>query len=807
MALRCMEYQQRLPPRGRLYVSAVVALGAATIVQSAYQLHVRPIGWNWFILALLTLLSGSATVKLPSVPATISISETFVFTSVLLFGPGAGTLTVTLDALAISLWLARRGHPTYRIAFNVFALPAALWVGAHVFYSITKIDPLALSAAPVQISSLLVPLIVFTIVYFSLNSWLIAVAISFERGLSPFQIWKDNFAWLSLNYFGGASVAALLVTYTRNLDYSYLAFVIPLLAVLYFTFSMAMGRVEDANRHLSQLNSLYMSTIETLAMAIDAKDQITHGHIRRVQTYAVGLARAVGITDPAQISAIEAASLLHDMGKLAVPEYILNKPGPLTSAEFEKMKMHASVGADILSAISFPYPVVPIVRHHHENWDGTGYPAGLAGADIPIGARILSVVDCFDALTSDRPYRPRLTDRDAIKILLERRGRMYDPIVVDTFIKVYTQIGPSENHVSTVSSLRTITDSTTPTIDVHSQGPRFDEISASTDEMLTLFELARSLSPTMTVQDVGDIIAKHVRRLVPCSLCVFYVLDADADELVASHVSGEPASLIAGLRIPRGQRLSGWVAANRQTIRNSDPVLDFGESARSMNPRPRSCLSTPLVVGSDLVGVLTLYSSNRDGFAADHERVIEIVARQVAHVLKHAAQFESDKAHVLRDQLTGLPNMEQFYNFARSAHSGVNTLAPASLLLIDIDNLRRINADFGRRTGDAVLSHIVEITRRTLRSADVLFRHEDDQFIALLLQTEESTASAIAQRLSKAISGHHRDFGFRLAVAISVASLSRDGDSFEQLLEAARQRLGDEKGPFTDDTSPRDRIH
>src|SRR4051812_37754244 len=802
-----MEHQQPLPAWGRLYVSAVVALGAGTIVQSAYQLHVRPIGWSWFILALLTLLSGSATVKLPSVPATISISETFVFTSVLLFGPAAGTLTVTLDVLAISLWLARRGHPTYRIAFNVFALPAALWVGAHVFYSITNIEPLALTTAPVQISSLLVPLIVFTIVYFCLNSWLIAIAIYFEKGSSPFEIWKDNFAWLSLNYFGGASVAALLVTYTRNLDYSYLAFVIPLLAVLYFTFSMAMGRVEDANRHLSQLNSLYMSTIETLAIAIDAKDQITHGHIRRVQTYAVGLARAIGVTDQQQISAIEAASLLHDMGKLAVPEYILNKPGPLTAAEFEKMKMHASVGADILSAISFPYPVVPIVRHHHENWDGTGYPAGIAGSDIPIGARILSVVDCFDALTSDRPYRPRLTDKDAIKILLERRGRMYDPIIVDTFIKVYTQIGPSENPVTTISPLRALSDAAMPAIDTAAQSPRFDEISASTDEMLTLFELARNLSPRMTVPDVGDVIAKHVRRLVPCSLCVFYVLDLAADELVASHVSGESASLIVGLRIPRGQRLSGWVAANRQTIRNSDPVLDFGESARSMSPRQRSCLSTPLMVRDDLIGVLTLYSSNRNGFGADHERVIEIVARQVAPVLKQAAEFESNKATVLRDQLTGLPNMEQFYKFARSAYVEINTLAPAALLLIDVDNLRQINADFGRRAGDAVLSHTVEMTRRTLRSADVLFRYEDDQFVALLLQTDESTATSIAEKLSDAISGHQRDFGFRFGVTISLASSSRDGDSFEQLLEAARQRFADGKPSFKDDASPPDRIH
>src|SRR5215471_1000178 len=437
-----MEHHKPLPAWGRVYVAAVVALGGSTVLYSAYQLHARPIGWNWFILALLTLLSGSATVKLASVPATISISETFVFTSVLLFGTAAGTLTVTLDVLAISWWLARKGHPYYRIAFNVFALPASLWVGAKVFYALSGVQPIALTTDSVQVAGLLGPLIAFTVIYFLLNSWLIAFAIFFETGASAFTIWQKNFAWLSLNYFGGASVAALLVTYTRNLDYTYIAFVVPLLAVLYFTFSMAMGRVEDANTHLSQLNSLYMSTIETLAMAIDAKDQITHGHIRRVQSYAVGLAKELGVDDQAQISAIEAASLLHDMGKLAVPEYILNKPGPLTASEFEKMKMHATVGADILSAIDFPYPVVPIVRHHHENWDGTGYPAALAGTDIPIGARILSVVDCFDALTSDRPYRPRLSDSDALEILNQRRGTMYDPLVVDTFVRVHDRIAP-----------------------------------------------------------------------------------------------------------------------------------------------------------------------------------------------------------------------------------------------------------------------------------------------------------------------------------------------------------------------------
>jgi putative nucleotidyltransferase with HDIG domain len=207
-----------------------------------------------------------------------------------------------------------------------------------------------------------------------------------------------------------------------------------------------MARVADANSHIAELNQLYLATVQTLAAAIDAKDQVTHGHIKRVQHYAKGLAVAVGVKNEIQLKAIQAAAVLHDTGKIAIPEAILNKPGPLTVDEFEVMKQHAAVGADIISSVNFPYPVEPIVRHHHENWNGTGYPDGLMGTSIPIGARILAVVDCFDALTSDRPYRGRLCDAEAVQILLDRRGTMYDPLVVDTFLRVRGELGGEQSH-------------------------------------------------------------------------------------------------------------------------------------------------------------------------------------------------------------------------------------------------------------------------------------------------------------------------------------------------------------------------
>jgi diguanylate cyclase (GGDEF)-like protein/putative nucleotidyltransferase with HDIG domain len=788
------------------YVAVIVCAGTATILHSLYSLAHQPIGWSWTILAVLTLVSGSATVRLPSLPATISVSETFVFTSVLLFGSGAGTLTVALDALVISLWASlRKGQPLYKSVFNVSALAFTIWVASHVFFISANTQPLVLTPEPITLSRIVLPLVAFTLAYFSLNSWIITFAIALEKHLRPFTIWREHFVWLSLNYFGGASVAALLVTYTKNIDFTYLAVIVPLLVVLYFTFSMSMGRVEDANKHLTQLNTLYMSTIETLAMAIDAKDQITHGHIRRVQTYAVGLARKMGVDDPSLIRAIEAAALLHDMGKLAVPEYILNKPGPLTPAEFEKMKLHASVGADILSAIDFPYPVVPIVRHHHENWNGSGYPDGIAGADIPIGARILSVVDCFDALTSDRPYRPRLSDRDALRILQERRGTMYDPLVVDMFIDVHTEIAPQTSHVPSTTPLRAITDAAvSPTATVPN---RLDDISGSTEEMLTLFSLARGLSSLTSLQDVGDVISKHLRRLIPSSLSVFYVYETDADELVAAHASGEHAGDVMGLRIGTGQRLSGWVAANRQSIRNSDPVLDLGEVARGMSPRPRSCLSTPLIVGNTLVGVLTFYSTSREAFTEEHQRVAEIVARQVAPVIQQSVESQRSRMAVLRDQLTGLPHLEQFRDLAMTQIADATTQRPVSLLLIDVDSLENINRLHGREAGDEVMSEVVRATRRSLRAADMLFRYGNDEFVALLLQTNQATGRAIANRISEAIAADQERLepSRRFGITVAVVSAPQDGRTIDEVLDIAVSRHHppghDGRGPDSQSTS------
>ena len=348
-----------LSPRGQLYIVVVSAAGLLVVGHCITVLLASPIGWEWAVLAGLTLLSGSFTVRVPSFQARISVSETFVFTSVLLFGTCAGTITVALDTLVAALSSQRRAREPLRVLFNLSSASLSIWTASHLFFFSSGIQPL--TASPTKIPELLWPLVAMTSAHFILNSGMVAIALAAERRENAFAIWRRIFPWLSINYFGGASVAALLVSYTRSVDFMALSIIVPLLVISYLTYKTALGRVEDAVQHVDVVNRLYLSTIETLATAIDAKDQVTHGHIRRVQRFALGLAQQLGVQDDLQLKALEAAALLHDMGKIAVPEHILNKPSRLTSGEFEKMKLHASVGADILSSISFPYPSCPLL--------------------------------------------------------------------------------------------------------------------------------------------------------------------------------------------------------------------------------------------------------------------------------------------------------------------------------------------------------------------------------------------------------------------------------------------------------------
>ena len=605
--------ERALSPAARLYLGTVILAGTSIAVLSVVNVSKRDTWSDWVALAILTLITGSFTVKIPGVLAKFSISDAFVFASVLIFGPSVAAVIVSLDTLVATFWMRPEHRSLVRSLFNLSSAAIAIWTASHVFYWLADAAP----GEPLQLSVLLVPLFALAALYFLINSWLVAFVLSFEQRVGAASLWWRSFPWLSLNYFGGVSVAATLVAQSRSIDISSLTIIFPILLITYLTYRTSHARLSDAQRHVAQVNELYLSTIEALAMAVDAKDQITHGHIRRVQVFAVELAKRLGVGDERHLKAIETAALLHDMGKLAIPEHILNKPGKLTPAEFERMKSHANLGADLLSSIRFPYPVVPIVRHHHECWNGTGYPSSITGTDIPLGARILSVVDCFDALTSDRPYRPRLSDEDAFEILRERRGSMYDPLVVDTFIRVFDEIAPLA--ITAGQLARSMT--TLPSKEIV---PDHDVVTAIGSGRQAS-ELPDTFGANRQVSQVIQRTALLASKLTSASVCVYYEYRRESDSLCCIHVAGEDGERILGYSIPNGERVSGWVAANHQPAINSDAYLDLGTLKEGIGPALSRATSFPITIEGEIMGVLAAYTSQHL-FSDEHVEAIGYLA-------------------------------------------------------------------------------------------------------------------------------------------------------------------------------------
>jgi diguanylate cyclase (GGDEF)-like protein len=367
---------------------------------------------------------------------------------------------------------------------------------------------------------------------------------------------------------------------------------------------------------------------------------------------------------------------------------------------------------------------------------------------------------------------------------------MYDPLIVDTFTRIYKEIAPqsvtAEPHRHALNEIAGARQS--PALAV---GPsRLDDIAASADEMLTLYELAQALGGQASVSELADVITRHLRRLIPSSLCVFFAYDPRTGEIEATHAVGEAASVVRGLKISLGERVSGWVAANRQTIVNSDPTLDLGDFARSSLPRLRSCLSTPLLVDDELIGVLTLYATATDGFNEDHRRIIEVVARHIAHAFKRASEFSGAER---RDPLTGLPSLTQLEQFVTAVRvQQLTSESGLTLLFIEIVDLERITATHGQTVADEVLRHVVRHSRTRLRAADILFRYGSHEFVALLNDTDSATADTVAEGIRQAL--RENPLTLRTAAALPVdievntVCAPRDGHSLTDLIATARIR-------------------
>src|ERR1700675_4650524 len=390
--------------RTKLFVGLTVSLGMVVLCSALWHWQSADLT-RFACYVVVAVLASSLKVQLPGIDGTMSVNFLFILLGVMELSFSETLLIGCTASLVQSVWQARKRLDPVKVVFNVAGMMAN--ASALTYLSYHWLVARFGSNKPIL-------LMVAALVFFFANTLPISIVIALTEGKSSRKVWSECYFWSFPYYLVGAAAVGLVGIVNRSAGWETSLLVLPLIYWVYRSYRLYLGRleaekerVEVEKRHVEQIASLNMRTIEALALAIEAKDHTTHTHLQRVRTYAVAVAAQLNLPED-EIEALRAAALLHDIGKLAVPEQIINKPGRLTPEEFEKIKVHPIIGAEILDRVAFPYPVSPIVRAHHERWDGTGYPEGLAAEGIPIGARILAAVDCLDALASDRQYRPAI---------------------------------------------------------------------------------------------------------------------------------------------------------------------------------------------------------------------------------------------------------------------------------------------------------------------------------------------------------------------------------------------------------------
>jgi diguanylate cyclase (GGDEF)-like protein/putative nucleotidyltransferase with HDIG domain len=742
------------------------------------------------ILAFLAIITGRLHIKIPTVNSNISIGDTFIFTNLVLFGPAAGVITAMLDGLSGSLRPQMSARRVLYACFNCALMSTAAFIGGRIFFGILGRGPLYL-AAPIGFQQLIYPLGVLALTHYLLNSGGVAAVVALEQGKDIYRIWRESFLWTSITYFAGAAFAGGIAANVRSVTPGVLGTIVPVLMAIYYTHKTYTDK-------LLELNKLYLSTVESLAMAIDAKDQLTHGHVRRVQVFARGLARALGVTDENALSWMEAAALLHDIGKLAIPEYILNKPGKLTRSEFKKVMIHPAVGSDILASIKFPYDVAKDVRYHHENWDGTGYPDHLRGAEIPLGARILAVVDCYDALICDRPYRQGMSRNQALELIRARVGTFYDPDVVRKFELILDgleqQVHDLEIHDLNTESSKTIAEQgRTFEESAAAQGGRggvYQDIISTHREVSALYELAQTLGSTLNLEEVLPVIASKISKLVPSTTCVIYLCSNEDNTLTAKHVSGANAEAFCDYRMPFGENLSGWVAAHNYPAANSDPALDIMPIRDKLTVDLKSALVNPLIYQDKCLGTISLYGAAGSRFHDDHIRIMEVVSGQAATAIHNAMKYEESHENAMTDRLTGLPNARYIDLFSEhELKKAESSQYPFSVLVMDLDGFKPINDRYGHSVGDMTLVEVAKVLRETVRKSDAVIRYAGDEFVAILPSTARAEASELAARIQDSVSMLRLPVApsrfTQVGISVGIASYPVDGRGIQDLLERA----------------------
>ena len=799
--------------RATFFIITTATVGMLVLAHSIWYWQSSDLTRFVCYLLIATLASG-LKIQLPGIDGTMSVNFLFILLGVLEMSMSETLVIGCTASLAQCIWWARSKPDPAKLAFNVLSMMAnAIAISYFAFHHLERVLG---GSTPLL-------LVITALIFFLANTLPVSIIISLTEGKSPRKVWAECYFWSFPYYLVGAAVVFFVDFVNKHTGWQASFMVLPVIYWVYRSYRLYLGRleaekihVETEKRHAEDVAKLHLRTIEALALAIEAKDHTTHKHLQRVRVYAIEIAKELDFSAE-EIEALCAAALLHDIGKLAVPEHIINKPGRLTPEEFEKMKIHPTVGAEILERVAFPYPVAPIVRSHHERWDGTGYPHGLKGEEIPKGARVLAAVDCLDALASHRQYRNALPLDVAMEAVIAMSGSSFDPAVVDVLGRRYRELEvmahSSEDDAEPGLSVQVRPDKSVKPAAGYEQSSTspsgndadfLSSIASARQEAQTMFELSQDLGNSLSLGETLSVLSVRLRKLVPYdSMAVFLLKDG---HLVPELVSGDNFRLLSSLNIKLGEGICGWVAANRKPIVNGDPAVEAGYA-----PDPekfttqRSLLAVPLDGLNGVVGVLAMYRSERDAFAADHLRILLAISSKIALSVENALRYQQAEDSATTDYLTGLPNARSlFVHLSRELSRCRRTGTSLAVMVCDLDNFKQINDLFGHLEGDNLLKDFANNLKESCRGYDYVARMGGDEFVVVVPGLNQEASLEKAVRLNQfAVEGGRKIAGRNLvSLSVGTAFCPQDGFDVERLLAEADRRMYSMKKLHHSDPAP-----
>ena len=799
-----------------LFFSALLATARLPFLTSAGLLA-------WVVLLILTLAASRFTVSITTSIGVSrsrkSVADAFVFLAIILYAiPPAETAGPATLLAAIVGFVSTYGLSSYResIATTAIAIISTFF-SASCYGILAALFANGEPGPGVPINVFLVPLCVLAVLQYFLSTLATVHILNLVDGRPRVVPTQESLVWTLTTQVAGAAAAVLFYAAIEGAGLPSMILGMLIIGLVHLLYRFNEKRLNEVRRaeaeqrkHVEEMATIHMNTIESLAIAIDAKDQTTHGHVRRTQIYASEMGK-IFKCETNELRALFAGALLHDIGKLAVPEYILNKPGKLTEAEFAKMKIHPTVGGDILRRVNFPYPVEDIVRYHHEKWDGSGYPKGLKGEGIPLVARIISVVDFYDATRCDRPYRKGMKREESLSLLRSMAGSAFDPRVVERFIEhveEFDKLIDAEDIQEQVASETVIHDyltKTKPDAGLASnvmgtpEDSGFKTITEAQREVFALHEIAQTIGSSLNLNDTVTLISNKLKAIVPFDTCVIFVVDENTGKAVAAHVAGEDQEVFSGRRMNVGDGITGWVIANARSMCNASPELDLVGVPEEVSKDYRGVLVSPLLREDGAFGAISLYSKSRTSYSTEHVRLLESVCQHASSALNNALTFEKTKESALVDPLTELPNSRGFYMMLEQRLAECQRISNESLAVIcmDVDNFKSINDQYGHAMGDRILAAVAGVIRKELRQMDILTRYAGDEFVAIMPMASSHMAAAVGERIRNAVESQKfavlRDKAVQLGISMGVACFPDQGETTEELLTAAGRQMQSDK--------------